>query len=104
MMGAALPKATKVLATVWSMKRKRRILSQKAYKWKARLNCHGGEQEHVVSFWEMYAPVVNWFSIRLFLVTSIIQDWETWQIDFVLAFPQADAECNIYMDLSLIHI
>jgi hypothetical protein len=74
---SSLPKGAKVLAAVWSMKRKRRILSQKVFKWKARLNCHGGQQEHGVNFWETYSPVMNWFSIRLFLVTSIIQQWET---------------------------
>ena len=96
---ANLPKGTKVLASVWSMKRKRRILSREIYKWKARLNCHGGQQEHGVNFWETYSPVVNWFSIRLFLVTSILRNWETRQIDFVLAFPQADVECDIYMEI-----
>jgi hypothetical protein len=94
-----LPVGTKVLASVWSMKRKRRILTREIYKWKARLNAHGGQQEHGVNFWETYAPVVNWFSIRLFLVISILQDWETRQIDFVLAFPQADVECDMYMEI-----
>jgi hypothetical protein len=94
-----LPKGTKVLASVWSMKRKRCILTREIYKWKACLNVHGGQQEHGVNFWETYAPVVNWFSIRLFLVISILQDWETRQIDFVLAFPQADVECNLYMEI-----
>jgi hypothetical protein len=37
--------------------------------------------------------------IRLFLVISILQDWETRQIDFVLAFPQADVECDLYMEI-----
>jgi hypothetical protein len=96
---SSLPRGTKVLASVWSMKRKRRILSREIYKWKARLNCHGGQQEHGINFWEMYSPVVNWFSIRLFLVTSILQNWDTRQIDFVLAFPQADVECDIYMEV-----
>jgi hypothetical protein len=50
-----LPKGTKVLASVWSMKRKRSILSREIYKWKARLNCHGGQQEHGVNFWETYS-------------------------------------------------
>jgi hypothetical protein len=94
-----LPKGTKVLGAVWSMKRKRRILTREIYKWKARLNCHGGQQEHGVNFWETCAPVVNWFSIWLFLVISILHDWETWQIDFVLAYPQADVECDIYMEV-----
>jgi hypothetical protein len=94
-----LPEDTKVLASVWSMKRKRRILSREIYKWKARLNAHGGQQEHGINFWETYAPVVNWFSIRLFLVISILQGWHTRQIDFVLAFPQADVECDMYMEV-----
>jgi hypothetical protein len=94
-----LPKGTKVLSSVWSMKRKRRILSREVYKWKARLNAHGGQQEHGINFWETYSPVVNWFSIRLFLVISILRNWETRQIDFVLAFPQADVECDIYMEV-----
>jgi hypothetical protein len=63
-----LPKGTKALASVWSMKRKRRILTREIYKWKAQLNAHGGQQEHGVNFWETYAPVMNWFSIRLFLI------------------------------------
>jgi hypothetical protein len=94
-----LPKDTKVLALVWSMKRKRRILPREIYKWKARLNSHGGQQEHGINFWETNAPVVNWFLIQLFLVILILQGWETQQIDFVLAFPQADVECDIYMEV-----
>jgi hypothetical protein len=55
--------------------------------------------QHGVNFWETYSPVVNWFSIRLLLVISILKGWETRQIDFVLAFPQADVECGIYMEV-----
>jgi hypothetical protein len=94
-----LPKDTRVLAAVWSMKRKRRILTRAIYKWKARLNFHVGQQEHGISFWETYSPVVNWYSIRLFLIIYIMKGWESRQIDFVLAFPQADVECNIYMEV-----
>jgi hypothetical protein len=32
-------------------------------------------------------------------VTSILKNWETRQIDFVLAFPQADVECDIFMEI-----
>jgi hypothetical protein len=94
-----LPKGTRVLDSVWSMKRKCRILTREVYKWKAHLNAHGGQQEHGVNFWETYSLVVNWFSIRLFLV--ILNNWHTRQIDFVLAFPQADVECDIYMAIPL---
>jgi hypothetical protein len=43
--------------------------------------------------------VVNWFSIRLTLVLSLVYQWKTRQIDFVLAFPQANVECELYMEL-----
>jgi hypothetical protein len=45
-----LPKSTRVLRAVWSMKRKRRILTRAIYKWKARLNCDGGQQERGITF------------------------------------------------------
>ena len=40
-----VPKVTKVLDPVWAMKRKRDTMSRKVYKYKARLNVHGGQQE-----------------------------------------------------------
>jgi hypothetical protein len=75
-------------------KRKRRIDTRKVYKHKARLNIHGGQQTHGVNYWETFSPVVNWFSIRLCMT-----DRYTRQIDFVLAFPQADVECDLFMEL-----
>jgi hypothetical protein len=34
-------------------------------------------------------------------VISILKGWETRQIDFVLAFLQADVECDIYMEVPM---
>ena len=81
------------------MKRKRRILSGEVYKWKARLNVHGGKQELGINYWQTYSPVVDWATIRLFLILSIINQWIWIQIDFVLAFPQAPIECKMYMEI-----
>jgi Reverse transcriptase (RNA-dependent DNA polymerase) len=94
-----VPEGTKVLAAVWAMRRKRRIATREVYKWKARLNVHGGQQEKGVNFWETYAPVVQWVSIRIFLIVALLNDWHTRQIDFVLAYPQADIECDLYMEI-----
>eukprot|EP00957_Ditylum_brightwellii_P145637 11088857-Ditylum_brightwellii.AAC.1 len=33
------------------------------------------------------------------LILSIINRWETRQIDFVMAYPHVDIECNLYMKL-----
>ena len=94
-----IPTGTKILDSIWAMKRKRDILTQQITKWKARLNVHGGQQEHGVHYWETYAPVVNWFSIRLLLSQALANNWYTKQVDFVLAYPQADPECDMYMKL-----
>ena len=93
-----IPAETKILDSVWAMKRKRDILTQKITKWKARLNLHGGQQDHGVH-WETYPPVVNWFYIRLLLSQALANNWFTKQVDFVLAYPQADPECDMYMKL-----
>ena len=60
-----VPAGTKLLDMVWSMRRKRRIKTQEVYKWKARLNMHGGQQVHGVHYWDTYAPVVTWQTVRL---------------------------------------
>jgi hypothetical protein len=94
-----IPAGTKLLPAVWAMRRKRRISTQEPYKWKARLNVHGGKQEHGVNYWETYSPVVSWTTIRLYLTLSLLNNWCTRQVDFVLAFPQADIECPMFMEI-----
>lgn len=47
-----IPPGHKVLPAVWAMRRKRRIDTQEVYKWKARINLHGGKQEKGVNYWE----------------------------------------------------
>ncbi len=81
------------------MKRKQEIKTQKVNKYKARLNVHGGKQEYGINYFETYAPVVTWFSIWLLLVLSILNKWYTRQVDFILTYPQADVEFDMYMDL-----
>ncbi len=94
-----VPKSIQILDAIWSMKRKRDIRSQKSMKYKARLNVHGGQQQYRVNCLETYSLVVNWFSVRLILVLSLLYGWSTRQVDFVLAYPQAPIECDLYMKL-----
>jgi hypothetical protein len=93
-----VPLGTRILQAVWSFKRKRRIDTREVYKRKARLTAHGGQQVHGVNYWDTYAPVVSWTSIRFFLIISLLSGWYTQQIDFVLAFPQAEVECDIFLE------
>ena len=95
-----VPIGTKILPAVSAMRRKRRILSREVYKWKARLNVHGGKQTHGVDYLETYAAALNWSSIRFFLTQALIHGWHTRQLNFVLAYPQdADVECNLYLEI-----
>jgi hypothetical protein len=96
---ADVPIGTKILPAVWAMRRKRRIMSREVYKWKARLNVHGGKQTHGVDYWETYAAALKWSSIRFFLTQALIHGWHTRQLDFVLAYPQADVECDLYLEI-----
>ena len=94
-----VPEGNDILPSVWAMKRKRHIVTRQPYKWKARLNVHGGKQEYAVNFFETFAPVVTWTTIRLLLVLALLCGWHTRQVDFVLAYPQAEIEFDLYMDL-----
>ena len=49
------------------------------------------------SNWEIYSPVVNMLSVRLILEISKLHNLDSKAIDFVLAFPQADLEEDIWM-------
>ena len=61
-------------------------MSREVYKRKARLNVHGGKQTKGINFWEWYAAALNY-------------RWHTRQLDFVLAYPQADVDCNLYLEI-----
>ena len=83
---ADMPKGCKTMLAIWSFKRKS-YPDDRVLKHKARLYAHGGMQRWGIGFWETYAPVVNWISVRLLLILAIIHGLDTKSIDFVLAFP-----------------
>ncbi len=99
-----MPRSTigdhKTILSIWSFKRKR-YPSGLINKWKARLCAHGGMQQWGVNYWETYAPVVNWISVRTLLAIAVMNDLPTTAIDFVLAFPQAtlSPEEKIFMEI-----
>ena len=85
-----------IISAIWSFKRKR-TPSGELIKYKARLCAHGGQQTHGVTYWDTFAPVVNWNTLRTFLTLSLIRGWKARSVDFVLAYPQADLDKDIYM-------
>jgi Reverse transcriptase (RNA-dependent DNA polymerase). len=94
-----VPKVATILPPVWQMKQKRDILSRQVKKWKARLNVDGSRMKKGIHYDQTYAPVASWNSIRTLLALTAIHNWHTIQLDYVLAFPQAPVEKEIYMEI-----
>ena len=93
-----IPSGTKTIQSMWAFRRKI-MPGGTLSKYKARLCAHGGMQQWGVNHWETYAPVVNWISIRFLLVLAELVGLESNAIDFMLAFPQADRDIPVYMEL-----
>ena len=56
-------------------------------------------QEKGINYWETYSPLVKWMSVRIMLTLAAIENLHTKSVDFVLAYPQANLDVDIYMDL-----
>ena len=54
-----------------------------------------------VNYWETYAPVVNWASVRLLSIIAKIHRLPSKSIDFVLAFTQTELEVPVYMEIPM---
>ena len=95
-----VPSNIKVIPSVWAMRRKRHIGTNEIYKWKARLNYDGSKQTKGMNYWDTYAPVASWGSIRLIMVLALLQNWKYRQLDFVQAYTQAEPEYeHMYMEV-----
>ena len=92
-------KDAEIIPSVWAMRRKRNLVTNKITKYKARLNIHGGKQTLGINYWETYAPMVAWFAIRLMIVCAMVLGWQFWQVDFVMTYTQAPIEYDTYMKL-----
>ena len=95
-----VPSTAKTIQDVWSFKRKR-FPGGRLSKHKARLCAHGGIQEWGENYWEKYIPMLHMLTLQLLLSLCNIHKLESKSIDFVLAFPQADLEVYIWMELPI---
>ncbi len=94
-----VPKEAQVVPSVWAMRCKQDLTTNEIIKHKAWLNLHGGKQVYGMNYFETYAPVVTWFAMRIMIVFGIIFCWALRQVDFVMVYPQAPVETDIYMEL-----
>jgi hypothetical protein len=93
-----LPPGIKTIMALWSFERKR-FPDKTLNKHKAHLCAHGGQQTWGQDYWDTYAPIVMWASIQLLLIVAKILALKFKSIHFVIAFPQADLDFPVYMEL-----
>jgi len=91
-----LPPRAKLLNAIWSYRRKRTPAGV-LQKHKARICTDGSPQQYGVDYWETYAPVVSWSTVRLLLTLASLHEWKSHQVDFAQAFTQPPIEEDIYM-------
>jgi hypothetical protein len=95
-----VPAAQRVLRTVWSHRRKQKPYGT-IYCHRSRICADGSQQQFGIDYTNTYAPVVNWTTVRILLILSVLLDLKSQQVDYVQAFPQAtlpEGE-HIYMDI-----
>ncbi len=95
-----LPQGTKTIISIWSFKRKR-YPDGTLNKHKAHLCAQSRMQMWGQNYWETYAPVVNWASVRSILAIAKIHSLSSKSINFVLTFPQADLEIPVYLEVPI---
>jgi len=94
-----LPEGATLLSSVWQMKRKRKPSPEEISKYKAKMNVDGSQMIKGLHYEETYAPVVQWATNGFFISLAILSNWHTRQLDFVLAYTQADIERDLYIKL-----
>ena len=77
-----------VLPSTWAFKCKR-FPSGDIRKLKARFCVRGDRQVEGVDYFDTFAPVVNWTTVRLMLILSIVLGLSTKQVDYTAAFVHA---------------
>jgi hypothetical protein len=94
----SLPARAHLLSSIWSYRRKRKPNGE-LLKYKARICVDGSQQAYGRDYWDTYAPVVTWSTVRLVLLLSTILNLKSRQVDYTQAFPQADLVDPVYMHL-----
>ena len=87
-----------VISSVWAFKVKR-FPDGSVKKLKARLCARGFEQVEGRDYFETFSPVVQWLTVRLILIMTILLGLENQQIDYTAAFVQAPIDTDVYVEM-----
>jgi hypothetical protein len=86
------------LQAIWSFCRKRNpdwTIAKHRY----RICPNEGQQIEGINFWETYAPVVSWRTVRLTLILSLLSGLKSRQVDYVSAYTQAPLDCELFLNI-----
>ena len=87
-----------VLPSTWAFKCKR-FPDGLIKKLKARFCVRGDKQLEGVDYFETFAPVVSWTTIRLMLILSLVLGLATRQVDYTAAFLHAVLSEDVYVEM-----
>jgi hypothetical protein len=87
-----------VVSSVWAFRRKR-YPDGTIRKLKARICARGFEQIEGIDYFETFAPVVQWMTVRIVLIMTILLHLENKQIDYTAAFLQAPIDHDVYVEM-----
>lgn len=93
-----LPAGKRAIKSKWVFKTKFDVNGE-LIKHKARLVAKGFTQQHNIDYFETFAPVMRYNSIRMLLAFAAAQNLSIWQMDIVTAYLQGDVDAEIYMEL-----
>ena len=87
-----------VIQSTWAFKIKR-FPDGLVRKLKARLCVRGDQQIEGVDFFDTFAPVVQWSTIRIMFILSLQLGLASTQVDYVSAFCQAPIDSEVYVGI-----
>ena len=86
-----------ILKGTWVFKLKR-YPDGSPMKFKARYCVRGDLQREGIDYFETYAPVIQWSTVRLVLTLILANHWITKQVDYTNAFAQAALKEEVYIE------
>ena len=94
---SSVPKGHPILKGTWAFKLKR-LPDGSPSKFKARYCVRGDLQREGVDYFDTYAPVVQWSTVRLLLTLILKNGWVTKQVDYTNAFAQATLKETVFIE------
>ena len=69
-----------------------------AHRYRSQFHVCGDQQQYAVNYFETFAPVVQWNTIRLLLILILTNHWTTRVIDYTYVFLQTNINTEIYVE------